>query len=343
VFTFILRLFLNYDSLFVEFLEYFYCMKFSFQRFFLQRYRAFLESFYLFRQNAFISFGIFLATSIILFLFNILIATGFGVITNIENIHKNIGIEVDMKENTDIEALSKLMFDLRSLSGVNIKISTQEENLEKFLNRHEYLRNFIEKTDIQPLSSTLLITSTSLDQYDHILAILEDVSYVNLLHLKDALFYQQQKDQIQKIVNIASSVKIILQILGMFFVCLFIIIYIHAQLLALSRFSKEIMIKKIIGAHLSFIREPFLWYSSYIVAMSVLFGYILFFFVLKHILEGQYIFSPQLLITEQHVWSFFQENIYTILGFEMIFSLLLALFTTLITLAFYLFFHNKYD
>ena len=311
------------------------------RRFWLQRNRAFLESWHITSRSFFVSMSLTVAIIVLIFIFNVLLAISIGITNSLETIRDNIAIEIDIQDNGDFLKLTELSRRLSGISGVKVKIFTKEENLEKFLSKHEYLREFIKDNNTNPLSGTLLVTSQDLSSYDHILAIMEDITYTDVLQLKETQFYTDQKSQIQKVVNVAESIKSFLQILSLFFITLFAIIFLNAQVLSLKNFAKEIRIKKLIGAHMDFIREPFLWSGTFLAIVGVSFGFGLFWLFLQYFLSDYHIFSPEVIATREHILNFFQDNVAWVLELEIGIFVLLAVICSFLATSFYLYTHRS--
>ena len=217
-------------------------------------------------------------TILILAFFTVNLLIIFNLITQsaIKSIEDKIDINVYFKTDIEEDQVQNVQRYMESLNGVkDVEYVSKEDALASFKAKHEDNPKIIESLNEiseNPLGASLIIKSDNTDNYEMILANLEDPQYDELIESKD---FDDHRLVIAKITNITQRVNTGVAIIALIFVIIAVLIIFNAIRMAIYTHREEIIAMKLVGATNWFVRAPFLLQGIIFSVLSVLFTIII--------------------------------------------------------------------
>ena len=188
-----------------------------------------------------------------MFLFGTFFAIGENVNSVLEQVERNQGMEVFIKNEATDEQISELEEQIKSLEGINtVKFKSKQEALdsmkENLKDNQELLAGYEGENNIFPAS--FVVTLTDLSLATEIEAKIECMDNVKKI--------TSNNDTITTLMKIANGIKIAIGIISIILLIISITIIANTIRLTVHARRKEISIMKYVGATNQFIRWPFI-------------------------------------------------------------------------------------
>ncbi len=267
---------------------------------------------------------------IIIFIFNVILGINLIAENAIKDLNKKIDVVVYLKDDTTSEKVLEIMSDIENLEGVEeITHTTKNQALESIKKTHPDLPLAFEKYNLEnPLPASLNITTTHPKFHNSINTLLSQEKYL-------AYFSNIVKNSNDSKTDIISNVsKNLMKLTGFteqlifWLIITFVVggtlIILNALQITIYMRKNEIQIMKLVGASRWFIRLPFLIESIIYAVLAILISYILLALV-----------SNKLNIES--------INLTQYLGYELIVTIALGAFSSLIAVDKYLSGNEKYN
>jgi len=280
--------------------------------------------------------GLFFATIFITVITSSLISGLFILNGATEHLIASIQEKVDISVYFSSYATEEEIFDIEEkLAKIpevkDIEYISKEEALYLFKERHKnnpVIIESLEEIGENPLAAHLNIKAWEASQYEQISGFLEGGPFNGVI---DKVDYYQNKTIIDRIFSITSTIERA----SLFFIAvssiLAVLITFNTVRLGIMNFKEEISVMRLVGASNWFIRGPFAvqGFISGIIATIVT---VIIFSV------GCWFLSPKIgnVVSEFNLFSYFQANIFAIIGIQLGTSLLLGIIPSLIAIRKYL-------
>ncbi len=218
--------------------------------------RTFKEGWVIFIRNTWLS----IATISVLFLSLFIIGTTLliGMVSNelIKNIEKNVSISVyfkpDIEENRIDEIKNKIKNDKNVFS---VDYISKEDALNRFSEDNKddpVIKEALNEIGENPLLPSLMIKTKNQSQYNELVKYIEN----NFSEEINNINYDKNKDVIDRLVKIVSTVKNTGIVLGSIFILIAILITFNTIRLSLYVRKKEFEIMRLVGASNLYIKAP---------------------------------------------------------------------------------------
>ncbi len=187
-----------------------------------------------------------------MFLFGAFFAIGENVNSILEQVQKNQGIEVFIKNDATDEQINILENEIKSLDGINtVTFKSKQQALdwlkEKLKDNQDLLEGYEGEKNI--FSASFIVTLTDLSLATEVEAKIESMDNVKKI--------TSNNDTITTLMKIANGIKIAIGIVSLFLLVISITIISNTIRLSVHSRRKEISIMKYVGATNGFIRFPF--------------------------------------------------------------------------------------
>ncbi len=281
-----------------------------------------------FKRNWGLSLMATLVMTLTLIIISVFVIFNIVVNTTTESIKEKIDLAVYFKldaEEKDIRVLEekiKNRLDVRSVHFV-----TKEEALNRWneMRISQKIKEQISE-DENPLPFSLDIKTHRSEDLESVANYLSGKEFEIIV---DRVSYKENKDIIEKMVNITNFSKKIGIILGIIFVVISVLVILNTVKLAIFTRTKEIEIMRLVGASEIFIRVPFvveaLLYALFATIFSLLLIWLGIYFISPMV--TQYLGEVQLNMQE-----FFISNLLWIFLLEFIFSAIISVFCSIISM-----------
>ena len=188
-----------------------------------------------------------------MFLFGTFFAIGENVNSVLEQVERNQGMEVFIKNEATDEQISDLEEQIKSLEGINtVKFKSKQEALdsmkENLKDNQELLAGYEGENNIFPASFVVTLTDLSLaTEIEFKIGNMDNVKKIT-----------SNNDTITTLMKIANGIKIAIGIISIILLIISITIIANTIRLTVHARRKEISIMKYVGATNQFIRWPFI-------------------------------------------------------------------------------------
>jgi len=250
----------------------------------------------------------------------------------ITQLKEKVDMRVYLKEELKREDVLKIKEDLSKISWIKeIEYISKEKALEDFERRHqndEVIMESLKEVGENPLLASLTIKAKDPAQYAAIANFLKNSSFKDLITKID---YYQKKPAIERLSSIISWINKAGIILSFTLVVIAILVAFNTTRLTIASCKEEIETMRLVGASGWFTRGPF-------VIQSIIGG-------IFAVIITCLIFIPSLMIISPKLTSFlggvdlshyFFENLYYIIGLQLIVGISISSFSSIIATQKYL-------
>lgn len=189
---------------------------------------------------------------------------------SIKLVEDKIDISIYFKKNIsepEIENLQRFLSELDNIESVK-RISSQDA-LESFKQRHsnsESIINSLNELDENPLSDSLTVRASEVEDYDKILNILSTDVYKDLIANTS---FEDYRTLINKMNEFLYKIEIAGYTMSIFFMLMAVMIIYNTVRINVYNYKEEIAIMKLVGATNAFVRSPFIIESVLVGIISV--------------------------------------------------------------------------
>ena len=294
--------------------------------------RTFKEGWTIFVRNSWLS----VATVSVLFLSLYIIGNTLliGMVTKelIGNIEKNVSISIYLKPDTGSERVVEIEDDLKKNSAVaSVEYIDKDRALEKFSNDNKddpIIANALDEIGENPLLSSLVIKAKNQKDYNQLAKYVEDNFGDDINNIN----YGKNKDVIDRLGKIITSIKKIGITLGSVFMIIAILITFNAIRLSLYVRKKEFDVMRLVGASNLYIKAPSIFegmfYGFFASLLAIIFVVITTYSGMPLIIQG--------LISRDQMVTFYLDNFLLISGVIMLAGLSIGVMSSMIAIKKYL-------
>ena len=250
----------------------------------------------------------------------------------LDEVRGKADISVYFRESCEEEQMFELKDEILASEAVKeAELISREQALERFIEKHqdeESLMESLVEVGANPFLASLNIKANGVDEYDDIVALLEQERFQDLIEKVD---YYKRKPVIERIFEITNFTNKAGVVIVAIFVFLSILISFNTTRLVIDSQKDEVSVMRLVGADNSFIRGPFL-------VQGVICG--LLSFLISFLLVGllSFFLTPELatIFPELHFFNFFQTHFWSLILVQIALSLVLGIFPSYIAIKKYL-------
>jgi len=177
----------------------------------------------------------------------------------IQSVQEKIDVSVYFKESASQAEIDNLQTKLSELPEVReVVFVSKDEALEKFKEKHkdnQKIQETLQEIGENPLLNSVIIKANSTEEYDAVIAFLENPEYSNLIQDKNFTDHRLIIDRINSVTNKVEKFGITVSII--FGIIAILIVY-NAIRVTIYTHKEEIGVMRLVGATNWFIRTPFL-------------------------------------------------------------------------------------
>jgi cell division transport system permease protein len=258
----------------------------------------------------------------------------FNVLTKsvLQSIQNKIDISVYFKIDTPEDAILQIQKSLESLTEIkSVEYISRDKALEIFRERHAdepTIAQSLEELKDNPLLASLNIKARNPEQYATIADYLDKMdsktSFEKVTYAQNATVIER----LSKIINTAEKGGFVL----IFFLALVaILVTFNTIRLAIYSSRDAIGIMRLVGASNSFIRGPYM-------VEGIIYGLLAGILSVLIAAPIVYVISPyvKILVSEIELWPYFTSNLFGILGYQLLFGVVLGVISSIIAVRKYL-------
>lgn len=274
-------------------------------------------------RNKMLSLATIFVTGTILFIFNIILAVNFIAQDSLNNLSKKIDITVYLKETTTIEQSQKIIQELSGIEGIEkVDFTSKEEALKQIKTTHPGIALAFEKYSLEnPLPASLNIITIDPKYHVDIAKVLNSPRYQPFFSNFSST---QNEDSIlsgvsKNLVELNNFTHQVIFWLIIIFILGGTLVILNALQITIFHRKKEINVMKLVGASHWFIKSPYIIESIIYGISAVLISLFLLIII-----------SQQIEIHTNDLWSYYSGNILFIFLAELLITIGLSIFSSLI-------------
>ncbi|MFZ6036126.1 MAG: cell division protein FtsX [Patescibacteria group bacterium] len=289
-------------------------------------------------QGFFRNFWLSIVTIIILVLtlFSITMVAGINVVADqaISSVQDRVDVSIYFKQDTAEQDAIAVRDTLLALPQVKeVVYVSKDDALEKFRKQHEddsVILDAIDQLEENPLSATIVIKASSIDEYSAIIDILDQPQY-------DALIEERSFDNNQTVIERLSDVSNRIEQVGIIvsgiFVLIAVLIIFNTIRINIYTHREEIGIMKLVGGSNAFVRMPFIIETFLYAIVAVIITLLILYPVLN-------VIAPQLNSFfegyDLDMIQYVNDNLVMLAGLQLLFAILLSGISSSIAIGRYL-------
>lgn len=310
--------------------------------FYFQRFikRAILGAWHNILRNKLLSLATIFIISLMLFVFNLVLALSFVSDSVIENVGKKLDIGIELNEGIDEQSIQAFLNNLKDNPKIkDIVYVSKEEAFEKFGQKYPNIITFLERNHLSnPLPDTVRLVTQDLKDNNDIISLLEGPEFSQVVNQESLMKNQDQKQRNEKILAITTSIKntsiwliIIFALVGVMIIFNSININIHTH-------EREIQIMKLVGAKYSFIRSGFILEGVAFALSALLISLAISRLVLAYLAKNLVgiITNETLMAGLNAILVHFQDNFWLTLGWQLLIALMAGILSSYLAIELYL-------
>jgi cell division transport system permease protein len=220
-------------------------------------------------RNKILSIATILIISLMLFVFNLVLALSFASDSIITNVGEKLDISVEIRQGVENYQIQTFVNTLKRNPDIReVVYISKDEALGKFGSKYPNVISFLSHHQLEnPLPDVVRVVTTNVSRNNAVIDFLETPQFSALVNQEKLMKNMEQKDRNEKILSITQSIKRISLWLITIFALVGLMIIFNSININIHTHSKEIHIMKLVGARLNFIRGGFIFEG---IALAVL-------------------------------------------------------------------------
>ncbi|MDD5430915.1 MAG: permease-like cell division protein FtsX [Candidatus Pacebacteria bacterium] len=285
-----------------------------------------------FWRNGWVSVAATATMVIVLFVFvNLLI---FSVVADraIGGLKEKIDISVYFKTVTPEDEVLKVKRSLESLSEVRtVEYTSREQALIDFKERHKddpTITEAVAALEGNPLSASLNIKARDIKEYPVIASYLNNQ---NLEGLVEQVTYNQNELVLKRLTSIVGTAENIGIAIMLVLSAIAVLVTLNTITLSIHSTREEIGIMRMVGASSAFIRGPY-------IILGIIYGIVAAIASMVLVVPVMSFAVPyiKVLVPEMDIWVYFFQNVWRLLGYQIILGIALGSVSSIIAVRRYL-------
>lgn len=294
--------------------------------------RIFKLGFTNFRRNGWLSAIAVLMMTLTLMIISFFLILNLVINTTTKSIKEKIDLSVYFTEETkdeDILSLEQILKKRPDVKEVHFISKTEALKKWRAMKIEQEVKEQISEEN-NPLPRSLEVKAMLPENLDSIAKYLEADTYKNMI---SKISYQQNKDIVERLINITKFSEKIGMILSIVFIIISILVILNTVRLAIYTRIPEIEIMRLVGASDALVKMPFIIEALLYAFISTILSLILIGIGLHYVTP---MISNYLGQVNLNIESYFFSNLLLIFIFELIFSSIISIICSFISIKRYL-------
>lgn len=209
-------------------------------------------------RNKLLSASTLLIITLILFIFHVILTIHLLIESGITELNRKVDIIIYLKDDTEYLTIQQMVYEIKKYPEVeDIIYTSKEQAINTLLQKYpERVDPFEEYGIKNPLPASITIISKNPNDHRYILQKLTESKYS--IYFKDQETNEENDEIIEKLISITNFTKNLLITIIISFGLGATMIIMNALHLTIQSRKDEIIIQKLVGAKINFIRLPFI-------------------------------------------------------------------------------------
>ncbi|MBN2087509.1 FtsX-like permease family protein [Candidatus Peregrinibacteria bacterium] len=223
-------------------------------------------------RNKILSIATILIISLMLFIFNLILALSYATESVITNVGEKLDISVEINPGVENYTIQTFTDTLRKNPDIKeVVYVSKDEALGRFGSKYPNVISFLDYHKLQnPLPDIVRIVSTDVENNNLIISYLERPEFERIVNQQKLKLNLEQKSRNEKILNITSFIKKTGIWMNVIFALVTILIIFNSININIHTHKNEIRIMKLVGATQTFIRAGFIFEGIIIAVVALL-------------------------------------------------------------------------
>ena len=291
-------------------------------------------------RNKLLSLATSLIISLMLFVFNLVLALSYATDSVITNVGEKLDISVEINQGVENYTVQTFTETLRKNPDVKeVVYISKEEALGRFGSKYPNVISFLDYHRLEnPLPDVVRIVSNDLANNNSIIAYLEQPEFERIVNQQKLKLNLEQKSRNEKILNITTFIKKAGIWLNIIFALVAILIIFNSININIHTHKNEIRIMSLVGAKQSFIRAGFIFEGIFIAVIALLISVGFSKLILGHLATNLVgiISNENLLAGMNAILLHFQDRFWFTLGWQLLAAIGAGIFSSYLAIELYL-------
>jgi len=291
-------------------------------------------------RNKILSIATILIISLMLFVFNLVLALSYASDSIISNVGEKLDISVEVQSDVENYQIQSLVNTLKRNPDIKevVHISKQDA-LNKFGSKYPNVISFLNHHKLEnPLPDVIRIVSTDVSKNNLVIDFLENPQFGNLINQEKLIKNFEQKDRNEKILGITRSIKRMSFWLIIIFASVGLMIIFNSININIHTHSKEIQIMQLVGAKHSFIRSGFIFegiaFATIALFISLIFSKLILAYLASNLVGV--ITNESLMSGLNSVLLHFEDRFWLTLSWQLLATIIAGIFSSYLAIELYL-------
>ena len=224
-----------------------------------------------FMRNKILSVATILIISLMLFVFNLILALSYATDSVITNVGEKLDISVEINPEVENYTIQTFVETLRKNPDIKeVVYISKEDALGRFGSKYPNVISFLDHHKLQnPLPDVVRIVSTDIKNNNSIILYLEQPEFERIVNQQKLKLNLEQKSRNEKILNITTFIKKAGIWLNIIFALVTLLIIFNSININIHTHKNEIRIMKLVGAKQNFIRAGFIFEGVFIAVIAL--------------------------------------------------------------------------
>jgi len=308
--------------------------------------RALKNAWHSLLRNKILSLATILIISLMLFVFNLVLALSFASDSVISNVGEKLDISVEIQggvENYSIQAFAETLRQNPHVKEV-VYIS-KTEALAKFGSKYPNVISFLDHHELDnPLPDTVRIVTKDLEDNNAVIDFLGGPQFASIVNQEKLTKNTEQKDRNEKILNITRSIQNISFWLVIIFAMVGLTIIFNSININIHSHEKEINIMKLVGAKYNFIRSGFMFegaiYAVCALVISLVFSRLILAYLARNLVAV--ISNESLMAGLNSILLHFEDQFWLTFIWQLLITMIAGLLSSYLAIELYLRKHHTF-
>ena len=296
-------------------------------------------------RNKILSIATIIIISLMLFVFNLVLALSFATDSVIDNGGEKLDISVEIQTGVENYTIQTFTDNLRSRPEIKeVFYISKDSALKKFGTKYPNVISFLDHHKLDnPLPDVVRIVSNDISNNNSIISFLEEPQFSRIINQNKLSQNQEQKSRNEKVLDITRFINNIGNWLIVIFALVGILIIFNSININIHTHKDEINIMKLVGAKHSFIRSGFIFEGIFFAILATIISISSSRVVLSYLASNlvAIINNENLLAGLNSILIHFEEKFWITLSLQIIIAIIAGIISSYLAIELYL--RKKYS
>lgn len=302
--------------------------------------RVLRNAWHSFMRNKILSLATILIISLMLFVFNLILALSYATESVITNVGEKLDISVEINPGVENYTIQTFTDTLRKNPDIKEVIYiSKDEALGRFGSKYPNVISFLDHHKLDnPLPDIVRIISNDISNNNLIITYLEQPEFGRIVNQQKLKLNLEQKSRNEKILNITTFIKKAGIWLNIIFALVTILIIFNSININIHTHKNEIKIMKLVGATQNFIRAGFIFEGIFIASIALIISVGFARLVLSYLASNLVgiISNENLLAGMNAILLHFQDRFWLTFGWQLLAAIGAGIFSSYLAIELYL-------